>query len=322
MSIRMFNSCVEVFYKYVGFLKEMFFLFGRSTGIAFLVNAAWLGGKAETALFVVCEGDRQEVRPSRPCRYHLLSVWFTSGGLASYFSGKTSNINGVLWKICLLFCINHSLLSRLCSPTSIDRLGNRQSLYRFTFPSYEKRRWSLILMGLILGRKDGGKVKERKDKGGKVKMMASSHWIWLQLVGGRKRGQICEGTENLLPVEWLFLSFFLPYFATFLFCPSLLFLLPSFLPFILDNLLCFPPSHPSSPVFLLRLLILPFLPPFFSLLPTPFLFIFILCYPFLPLFVCFHSASCLCLLSFLSSLSFPPFFLSFFLFPLLILSFL
>ncbi len=56
-------------------------------------------------------------------------------------------------------------------------------------------------MGLNLGRKDGGKVKERKDKDGKVKMTASSHLVSLQLVGGRKGRKICEGTENLFPVE-------------------------------------------------------------------------------------------------------------------------
>jgi len=138
----------------------------------FVAHVAWLRGEEETGLFVFCLGDRQEVHPSRPHTSHLLSLWCTSGGLALYFSGKTSNINGVLKKICLAFCIKHGLrsiyaaLCELNTSTSIDRLGNRQSLRGFTFSSYETRGWSLILMGLILGRKDGDgvKVNERREK--------------------------------------------------------------------------------------------------------------------------------------------------------------
>ncbi len=71
-------------------------------------------------------------------------------------------------------------------------------------------------MGLILGRKDGGKVKERKDKGGKVKMTASSHLVSLQLVGGRKRRKICENWESVSCYFFcLFILISCPYFHVF-----------------------------------------------------------------------------------------------------------
>ncbi len=113
-------------------------------------------------------------------------------------------------------------------------------------------------MGLILGRKDGGKVKERKDKGGKVKMTASSHWASLWLVGGRKRGvRICFLLSDFYFLSFflslliliscpLYLSFHVPSLSSFhpffLFPPSLLFLFPSFLLYVLSfSFPCFTP---------------------------------------------------------------------------------
>lgn len=62
-------------------------------------------------------------------------------------------------------------------------------------------------MGLILGRKYGGKGEREKGQGGKAKMTASSHWISIQLVGGRKRGKICEGTKKVC-ISFLLRNFF------------------------------------------------------------------------------------------------------------------
>lgn len=63
------------------------------------------------------------------------------------------------------------------------------------------------MMGLILGRKYGGKGETEKGQGGKAKMTASSHWISIQLVGGRKRGKIWEGTKKVR-ISFLLRNFF------------------------------------------------------------------------------------------------------------------
>lgn len=74
-------------------------------------------------------------------------------------------------------------------------------------------------------------------------MMASSHWVFRQLVGGRKRGKFCEGTENLFPVEFLsfvlsFVLFALHFFSYFLFSSFLDYLIISFY----TALISYPPS--------------------------------------------------------------------------------
>lgn len=56
------------------------------------------------------------------------------------------------------------------------------------------------------------KVKEREETGGKVKMTASSHWVWLQLVGGGKKKR-----RNLWG-NWEYFPF--SFFSFRLFCPS------------------------------------------------------------------------------------------------------
>lgn len=78
-------------------------------------------------------------------------------------------------------------------------------------------------MGLILGRKYGGKGEREKGQGGKAKMTASSHWISIQLVGGRKRGKICEGTKTVC-TSFLLRNFFS--FSVFLPCLLLFYSLP------------------------------------------------------------------------------------------------
>lgn len=89
-------------------------------------------------------------------------------------------------------------------------------------------------MGLILGRKYGGKGEREKGQGGKAKMTASSHWISIQLVGGRKRGKISEGTKTVC-TSWETFShspFSLPCLLLFYSLPRSFFL--SFLSLLLD----------------------------------------------------------------------------------------
>lgn len=116
MSIRMFNSlCGFVLCFPAPVLKVLQEIYWHS--FSFFSGSCSLAVRRSRDSFVVlCLGDRQEVHPSRPHIYHLLSAWCTSRGLASSFSRETSNINGDLRKIHPMFCIKRELPSRLCSP--------------------------------------------------------------------------------------------------------------------------------------------------------------------------------------------------------------
>lgn len=165
-------------------------------------------------------------------------------------------------------------------------------------------------------------------------MTASSHWVWLQLVGGK----ICEETENVL---LLFLSFFssvlppilLPSFLTPVFSYVLSSLLPRSTPYICHSSfpsfllfsLSFLPSFPSPTLYSPFATCLSFYVPSFSFL----VFLFFFMFSFLPSFLFtffmislfFFSLPCLPFLSFIylnlllplpfPSLFPPPFFLAF-----------
>lgn len=118
-------------------------------------------------------------------------------------------------------------------------------------------------------------------------MMASSHWVFRQLVGGRKRGKFCEGTENLFPVEFLsfvlsFVLFALHFFSYFLFSSFLDYLIISFY----TALISYPPSFSCFRVSGSGPLSCSFSSPSFFILSS---FLFFCC--FLVLFFSFFLAS-------------------------------